>query len=146
MVWVVVSVVGFVVVTGAVTAMARSNTARWERDHRAPQAAVQAHQRAIRHGWMTTLAHWQEHGDAGPDGRPHLPLPHVHLPAGLVARLPHPHVPALHLPRVHLPHVHLPGRGRAAGSADPGPRPEPGPQPPGPSSPAGADDRTGVPS
>ncbi|MGY1650674.1 hypothetical protein [Geodermatophilus sp. SYSU D01119] len=136
MVWVVVSVVGFVVVTGVVTAIARSNTARWERDHRAPQAAIRAHERAIRHGWLTTLAHWQENGDTATDRRPHLHLPHVHLPAGLVARLPHPHVPALHLPRVHLPHVHLPGRGRAGGA--------PGTQPPEPPAPAGADDRTGV--
>ncbi len=105
MVWAIVSVLGFVVVTGLVTAMARSNTARWERDHRAPQAAVQAHERAIRHGWLTTLAHWEESaGERAADRRPHLHLPHVHLPAGLVARLPHPH---LHLPHPHLPHPRL---------------------------------------
>ena len=136
MVWAIVSVLGFVVVTGLVTAMARSNTARWERDHRAPQAAVQAHERAIRHGWLTTLAHWEESaGERAADRRPHLHLPHVHLPAGLAARLPHPHVPTLHLPRVHLRKVHLPRRSAPVPPSVPPSEP-----------PASAGERTGAPS
>jgi hypothetical protein len=131
--WAIVSVLGFVAVTGLVTAMARSNTARWERDHRAPQAAIRAHERAVRHGWLTTLAHWEEHGGA-PARRPHLHLPHVHLPDGLVQRLPHPHVPALHLPSLHLPSLHLP---RRSGSVPPS-----GSSSVAPEEPAG--DRTGA--
>ena len=155
MVWAVVSVLGFLVVTGLVTAMARSNTARWERDHRAPQVAARAHGAAMRRAWLTTLTRWQEQEDEAADAgaRRHLHLPHVHLPAGLGARLPHPHVPELHLPHLHLPHVRIPGRGRpvtpspagsaATGSADTG-SPAAGPPPEEPP-PTGADaDRTGV--
>jgi hypothetical protein len=44
----------------------------------------------------------------------------VHLPAGLVGRLPHPHLHVPH-PRLHLPRLHLPRRVRT------GPPPEPPP-------------------
>ncbi len=127
MVWVVVSVVGFVVVTGAVTVMARSNTARWERHHRAAQVDARAHAAAARSGWAAALGRGQA-GSGTPARRAHLHLPHVHLPAGLVGRLPHPHLhvphphrPRLHLPRLHLPRLHLPRRVRT------GPPPEPPP-------------------
>ncbi|NEM04593.1 hypothetical protein [Geodermatophilus normandii] len=116
--WAVVSVVGFFLVTGLVTAMARSNTARWERDHRAAQAAARARAETARSGWVAALGH-RAHGDGAGEDRPHLHLPHVHLPAGLVARLPHPHV---HLPHVHLPQVHLPWRSRPAERLDEPPR------------------------
>ncbi len=137
MVWAVVTVVGFVLLTGLVTAMARSNTARWERDHRAPQAAARAHGAAMRRAWASTLSRWQheEEEPAGPRSRlAQLHLPHVQLPAGLAERLPHPHVPHLHwphlhvphprLPHLHLPHVHLPRRERAG--APPAQLPAPG--------------------
>ena len=121
--WAVVSVVGFVLVTGLVTAMARSNTARWERDHRAAQAVARERAATARSGWVAALgpharghrAHGHRaHGEGADGHRPHLHLPHVHLPAGLVARLPHPHVhlPHVHLPQLHLPQVHLPWRSR----------------------------------
>jgi hypothetical protein len=120
--WALVSVVGFVLVTGVVVGMARSNTARWERDHRAPQVAARAHGAAVRSGWKRTLSRWQqaEESQDRPARRPAL-----QLPAGLAARLPHPHVPHLHLPHphlpLHLPRVHLPRRSRSVppdGSAE----------------------------
>ena len=103
MVWAVVSVVGFVLVTGLVIVMARGNTARWERDHRAPQAAARAHGAAMRRAWSSTLARWQTQrtGDRPARG------PVLHLPPGLAARLPHPHLPHPHLPHPHLPHLPL---------------------------------------
>ncbi len=132
--WTVVAVVGFVVVTAAVTVMARSNTARWERDHRAAQAAARARAAAARSGWAAALGR----GHPGPRSahRPHLHLPHVHLPAGLVARLPHPHLHLPH-PHLHVPRLHLPRRARTGGEPA-----QPTPQPP---SPAGAaQDTTGA--
>jgi hypothetical protein len=113
MVWALVSVVGFVLVTGLVVVMARSNTARWERDHRAPQVAARAHGAAMRTAWKNTLSRWQQGEE--PQDRP-ARRPALHLPAGLAARLPHPHLPHLHLPHPHLhrPRVHLPRRGRPA--------------------------------
>jgi hypothetical protein len=104
MLWAAVSVVGFVLVTGLVVVMARGNTARWERDHRAPQAAARAHGAAMRRAWSTTLARWQQAQEPG-DRRARRPA--LHLPAGLAAHLPHPHLPHPHLP--HLPvHLRLP--------------------------------------
>ncbi len=89
--WAIVSVVGFALVTALVIALARSNTARWERHHRAAQAAVRARERASQHARVAALI-----ARAAPrSGRR---LPHPHLPQ---AHLPHPHLP-------HLPHVHLP--------------------------------------
>jgi hypothetical protein len=126
--WAVGSVVGFVLVTGLVTAMARSNTARWERDHRAAQAAAREQAATARSGWVAALGHHALRHGADGDGagghRPHLHVPHVHLPDGLVARLPHPHVhlPHLHLPPLHLPQVRLPWRSRSPEQLDEPPR------------------------
>ncbi|WP_369258693.1 hypothetical protein [Geodermatophilus amargosae] len=121
--WAVISVVGFLLLTGLVTWMARSNTARWERDHRAAQAAARARAETARSGWVAALTHHahghRAHGDGAEEHRPHLHLPHVHLPAGLVTRLPHPH---LHLPQVHLPQVHLPWRSPPDEQVDEPPR------------------------
>ena len=116
--WAVVSVAGFVLMTGLVVAMARSNTARWERDHRAAKAAAKARAATARSGWVAALGDHPD-GDGSDAHRPHLHLPHVHLPAGLVTRLPHPH---LHLPHVHLPQVHLPWRSRPTEQLDEPPR------------------------
>ncbi|MGY1697017.1 MULTISPECIES: hypothetical protein [unclassified Geodermatophilus] len=142
--WAVVSVAGFVVTTGLVVVMARSNTARWERDHRAAQVAARAHAARGRSVWSATLGR-QHDGSGAAARRSHLHLPHVRLPAGLVARLPHPHVPRPHLPHpnleaLHLPVLHLPRRVRRA----PEPAEEPQPSAVEPE-PAGADgDTTGV--
>jgi hypothetical protein len=86
--------------------MARSNTARWERDHRAPQVAAREHGAAMRSAWTMTLSRWK-HGGEGTAHRP-ARRSSLHLPPGLVARLPHPHLPHPHLPHPHLPHLHLP--------------------------------------
>ncbi len=111
MLWAAVSVLGFVVLTALVVVMARSNTARWERDHRAPQAAARAHGAAVRSGWKRTLSRWQQTQE--PQDRPARRAA-LHLPAGLAAHLPHPHLPHPHLPHphlpLHLPRVHLPRR------------------------------------
>ena len=117
--WAVVSVVGFVLVTALVIVMARSNTARWERDHRAAQAAAKEQAATARSAWVAALG---AHGDDEGGHRPHLHLPHVHLPAALVARLPHPHLPQLHLRQLHLPTVRLPWRSRPAEQLDEPPR------------------------
>jgi hypothetical protein len=133
--WAVGSVVGFIAVTGLVVVMARSNTARWERDHRAPQVAARAHGAAMRRAWATTLTRW-EHAQERPRRRG-ARRPHLHLPSGLSTRLPHPHVPHPHL---HLPHPNLPHRAwrtrtrRAPGSpaaAPPEPRNATEPEPAG---------------
>jgi hypothetical protein len=135
--WAIVSLVGFAAVTALVMALARNNTARWERDRRAARAAVQA--RDEQSLPVRAAALLAKHV---PDGvrqlphphvphphlpHPHLPhLPHVHLPSWVVDRLPHPHLPH---PRLHLPHldgrsvrglVHLPARRRGR---DPEPPP-----------------------
>ncbi|GAB3200089.1 hypothetical protein GCM10027261_31330 [Geodermatophilus arenarius] len=110
--WAIASVVGFVVLTALVTAMARSNTARWERDHRAAQAAARAHAAAARSAWTAALRRARPEPPEEPrHGSLH--LPHVRLPAGLVDRLPHPQdwLPR-HLPHLHLPVLRLPGRVR----------------------------------
>ncbi|MFW3168580.1 hypothetical protein [Geodermatophilus sp. CPCC 206100] len=91
--WAIVSVVGFAFMTALVVVLARSNTARWERNHRAAQAAIRARERHAR------VAVLMAHRAPQPTRRlphphlphPHLPhLPHVHLPAWVVDRLPHP--------------------------------------------------------
>ncbi|MGY1780182.1 hypothetical protein [Geodermatophilus sp. SYSU D01036] len=111
--WAVVSVVGFVVLTALVTAMARSNTARWERDHRAAQAAARAQAARARSAWTAALGRARPQPPEEPR-RGSLHLPHVRLPAALVDRLPHPHVPLpRHLPHLHLPVLRLPGRVRS---------------------------------
>ena len=104
MVWALVSVAGFVLLTGLVVVMARCNTARWERDHRAPQAAARAHGAAMRRAWSTTLARWQQAQEPG-DRRVRRPA--LHVPPGLATRLPHPHLPHPHLPSLPL-HLRLP--------------------------------------
>lgn len=127
--WAAVSVLGFVVLTALVVVMARGNTARWERDHRAPQAAARAHGAAVRSGWKRTLSRWQqaEESQDRPARRPAL-----QLPAGLAARLPHPHLPHPHLPHLHVPHlplhlprVHLPRRARSVPQDGAGEDPRP---------------------
>jgi hypothetical protein len=114
--WAIGSLVGFAVVMALVIALARNNTARWERDRRAARAAVQAPDpTSVTARAAALLAHV-------PDGvrrlphphvphphlrHPHLPqLPHVHLPSWVVDRLPRGR-PAVHLPHLtaHLPHV-----------------------------------------
>ncbi|SFN82846.1 hypothetical protein SAMN05660359_00136 [Geodermatophilus obscurus] len=121
MLWAAVSVLGFVVLTALVVVMARGNTARWERDHRAPQAAARAHGAAVRSGWKRTLSRWQQAEES--QDRP-ARVPALHLPAGLAARLPHPHLPHPHLP-LHLPRVHLPRRARSVPQDDAGEDPRP---------------------
>jgi hypothetical protein len=123
--WAIVSLVGFVAVIALVMALARNNTARWERDRRAARAALQA--RSEPSLPARAAAALAKHV---PDGvrqlphphvpHPHLPhLPHLHLPSWVVDRLPHPHLPHARLPHPHLPHldgrsvralVHLPAR------------------------------------
>ncbi len=124
MLWAAVSVLGFVVLTALVVVMARSNTARWERDHRAPQAAARAHGAAVRSGWKRTLSRWQQAEES--HDRP-ARLPALHRPAGLAARLPHPHLPHPHLPHLplHLPRVHLPRRARSVPQDGAGEDPRP---------------------
>lgn len=93
--WAIVSVLGFVLLTGVVIGLARSNTARWERDHRAARAAVQAREQAkLRVRAAAAIAQ-----------HPHLShIPHVHLPPRVVERLVHTRG-ALRRPRLHLPHL-----------------------------------------
>jgi hypothetical protein len=122
--WAIVSLVGFVVMTALVIALARSNTARWERDRRAARAVAPAQPEPSLP--VRAAALLAKHV---PDGvrqlpHPHLPhphrphLPHVHLPSRVAERLTRPHLPR---PHMHLPHlggrdvrrlVHLPARRR----------------------------------
>jgi hypothetical protein len=103
--WAAVVVLGFGLEVGAVIWLARSNTARWERDHRAARAAIRAREEAgLRVRAAALVAQHVPH--------PHLVhLPHVHLPPRVVDRLAHTrgtlHRPHLHLPHLHLPHLHL---------------------------------------
>jgi hypothetical protein len=102
--WAIVAVVGFALEIALVIAMARTNTARWERNHRAAQAAIRArHEESLRLRAAAVMAQRvprvTQHRLHLPELHvphvhlPHLHLPHVHLPAGVVARLPHPHLP-----------------------------------------------------
>jgi hypothetical protein len=145
--WAFVSVVGFALLTGLVVVLARTNTARWEADHRAAQAAIRAREQATRRAQVAALiAPWAaQSGHRLPRPRlrrphahlphAHLPhIPHVHLPARVVDRLPRPlgnghllhldGLPALRLPR-------LPGRRRLL---DEQPQPDPGEPAAGPQS------------
>ncbi|MGR6964768.1 hypothetical protein ACU610_09945 [Geodermatophilus sp. URMC 61] len=103
--WAAVVVLGFVLEVGAVIWLARSNTARWERDHRAARAAIRAREEAgLRVRAAALMAQRVRH--------PHLTqLPHVHLPPRVVDRLANArgtlHRPILHLPLLHLPLLHL---------------------------------------
>jgi type II secretory pathway pseudopilin PulG len=87
--WAIVSVLGFLAATALVIWLARSNTARWEARHRAAQAVIRAREEASLRARAAAL------GSPESGRRPHLHLPHVHLPPGVVARLPHPHLPHL---------------------------------------------------
>ncbi|MGY1637672.1 hypothetical protein ACI78V_13590 [Geodermatophilus sp. SYSU D00742] len=118
--WAIVSVVGFALVTGLVIALARQNTARWERDRRAARAALpppepsprqlaaaRLHAELVRRA--PRLAEHLAHGRVALR-RPHLGRggTGLHLPQ-LSLRLPHAHMP--HLPHgrvaLHLPHLAL---------------------------------------
>jgi hypothetical protein len=96
--WAAVVVLGFGLEIAVVIAMARSNTARWERDHRAARAALRAREEAgLRVRAAGLVAQRVPH--------PHLAhLPHVHLSPRVVDRLAHTRE-ALRVPR--LPHLRL---------------------------------------
>ena len=98
--WAAVVVLGFGLEIAVVIAMARSNTARWERDHRAARAALRAREEAgLRVRAAGLVAQRVPH--------PHLAhLPHVHLSPRVVDRLAHTRE-ALRVPRLHLPHLRL---------------------------------------
>lgn len=105
--WAAVVVLGVGLELAVVIVMARSNTARWERDHRAARAALRAREEAglrVRAAAVVAQrvppgARWLPH--------PHLTqLPHVHLPQRVVDRLAHPRG-TLHRPHLHLPHLRL---------------------------------------
>lgn len=113
--WAIVVVSGFGLEIALVIAMARSNTARWERDHRAARAEVKAREEArLRLRAAALVAQRVPH--------PHLShIPHVHLSPRIVDRLAHTRE-ALHRPRLYLWH-----RSRHQPRPDvpvPAPRPE----------------------
>jgi len=94
--WAIIAVLGFGLEIALVIAMARSNTARWERDHRAARAAIRAREEAgLRVRAAGLVAQRVPH--------PHLShLPHVHLSPRVVDRLAHTRevLQVLHLPRL----------------------------------------------
>jgi hypothetical protein len=104
--WAAVVVFGFGLEIALVAAIARYNTARWERDHRAARAAIRAREEAgLRVRAAAVVAQRVPHR--------HLThIPHVHLSPRIVDRLAHPrgplHRPHLHRPHLHLPRLHLP--------------------------------------
>ncbi len=103
--WAIVSLVGFALVTGLVIALARDNTARWERDRRAAEAAVPPPVPTRRPSAVARLA--AELARRAP--RLHFP----HLPHGRVAvHLPHLPHPAVRLPHLVVRRPHLPRRWR----------------------------------
>ena len=101
--WAIVSVLGFGLEIGVVIWLARSNTARWERDHRAARAVVKAREEAsLRVRAAAVVAQRVPPGVRLP--HPHLShIPHVHLSPRVVDRLAQTRQ-ALHRPRLHLPH------------------------------------------
>ena len=123
--WAAVIVLGFALEVGAVIWLARSNTARWERDHRAARAVVQARKEASLRVRAAGLV-----AQRVPPGMRHLPhphlthLPHVHLSPRVADRIAHTRA-ALHRPRLHLPH--LPRQRTAAEPPAPAPAPAPAP-------------------
>ena len=121
--WAAVVVLGLGLELTVVIAMARSNTARWERDHRAARAALRAREEAgLRVRAAATVA---QHVPPGSRWLPHphlTQLPHVHLPPRVVDRLTHPRG-TLHRPRLHLPHLRLTRR-RPDTHEEPVPAPE----------------------
>jgi hypothetical protein len=96
--WAIIAVLGFGLEIALVIAMARSNTARWERDHRAARAAIRAREEAgLRVRAAGLVAQHVPHR--------HLShLPHVHLSPRVVDRLAHTRE-VLHVPRLHLPRL-----------------------------------------
>jgi hypothetical protein len=96
--WAIVAVLGFGLEIALVIAMARSNTARWERDHRAARAEIRAREEAgLRVRAAAIMAQRVPH--------PHLShIPHVHLSSRVVDRLAHTRE-ALHRPHLHLPRL-----------------------------------------
>ncbi len=104
--WAAVVVLGFGLEIALVIAMARSNTARWERDHRAARAAIRAREEAgLRVRAAAVVA---QHVPPGARWLPHphlTQLPHVHLPPRVVDRLTTRGT--LHRPHLHLPHLRL---------------------------------------
>ena len=101
--WAIVSVLGFVLMTGVVIGLARSNTARWERDHRAARAVVQARKEASLRVRAAGLVAQRVPPGMRRLPHPHLShIPHVHLPPRVVERLAHTRG-ALRRPYLHLP-------------------------------------------
>ena len=121
--WAIIAVLGFVLEIALVIAMARSNTARWERDHRAARAAIRAREEAgLRVRAAAVVA---QHVPPGVRWLPHphlTQLPHIHLSPRVVDRLTHPRG-TLHRPRLHLPHLRLTRR-RPDAQEEPVPAPE----------------------
>jgi hypothetical protein len=106
--WAIGSVLGFVLLTGVVIGLARSNTAQWERDHRAARAAIQARRDASLRIRAAGLVAQRVPPGVRRLPHPHLSqLPHVHLPRRVADRIAHTRG-VLHLPHLHLPHLHLP--------------------------------------
>ena len=135
--WAIVAVLGFALEIALVIWLARSNTARWERDHRAARAAIRAREEAGLRVRAAALV--AQHVPPGVRGlrHPHLShLPHVHLPPRVADRLAHSrgalHLPHLHVPHLHLPHLHLPHPVRRRRDAS-----VPPPEPASPERPAG---------
>lgn len=101
--WAIVSVLGFVLMTGVVIGLARSNTARWERDHRAARAVIQARKEASLRVRAAGLVAQRVPPGMRRLPHPHLShIPHVHLPPRVVERLAHTRG-ALRRPYLHLP-------------------------------------------
>jgi hypothetical protein len=113
--WAIVSLLGFALEIALVIWLARSNTARWERDHRAARAVIKAREEASLRVRAAALM-----AQGVPPGvrrlpHPHLShVPHVHLPPRVAEHLTHTrevlHRP--HLPQLRLPHLSRHGPGR----------------------------------
>lgn len=101
--WAAVVVLGFVLEVGVVIWLARSNTARWERDHRAARAVIQARKEASLRVRAAGLVAQRVPPGMRRLPHPHLShIPHVHLPPRVVERLAHTRG-ALRRPYLHLP-------------------------------------------
>ncbi|HZH22437.1 MAG TPA: hypothetical protein VEZ18_19810 [Geodermatophilus sp.] len=101
--WAAVVVLGFVLEAGVVIWLARSNTARWERDHRAARAVIQARKEASLRVRAAGLVAQRVPPGMRRLPHPHLShIPHVHLPPRVVERLAHTRG-ALRRPYLHLP-------------------------------------------
>lgn len=103
--WAAVVVLAFGLEVGLVIWLARRNTARWERDHRAARAAIQARKEASLRVRAAGLVAQRVPPGIRRLPHPHLSqLPHVHLPPRVADRIAHTRE-ALHHPRLHLPHL-----------------------------------------